>query len=47
MWIVFICLLAVAVMMLFMHGAEHDRELDDRDQEEFLRQWKERKRERK
>lgn len=47
MLVVLICLLVAAVIILFMHGAEHNRELDDKEQEEFLRQWKERKAERR
>ncbi|MBS6194008.1 MAG: hypothetical protein KH828_00325 [Clostridiales bacterium] len=33
--------------ILFMQGAYHNRETDDREQEEFLEEWKRQKEERK
>lgn len=43
MLIAVICLAAMIGTILFMQGAYHNRELDDKEQEEFLREWEERK----
>lgn len=44
MLIAVICLAAMIGTILFMQGAYHNQEPDDREQEEFLREWEERKR---